>query len=169
MRGLVSLLVLAACAPQGEVPPVAVDVEPTPVDGTASADAAPARATREPRTSLPLFVFERDGERLAFFPPNRVELHRPGKPICTSELPDGGNMYSGEDVQRAFEHEHVRAALAAPRRYAANTRAKIAGHGHAGTLTWLSGCSTCAEVPPGVAQLRSVLDVVHKNRQLTCP
>jgi hypothetical protein len=118
----------------------------------------------------PLFVFEEDGDTLSFWSPSIVRLIRHldgGTKVCQSELSERGNLWTGSDVERAFQNAVVQNSLKTTKApYSADNSAKVTA-GDA-SIIWAKECDKCLGQPPEIKHLYTVLHVVMQNRRLLC-
>ena len=168
MLGRAALCLLLAGCGSSEAHPLFVDVEP-PATGSrpVTPDGTPVVMPKA-NASPPLFTYERNGNAFDFDAEGGVNLRRRSGPPCRSELADGGNMYTRDDVNDAFSADAVESALASRHRFRASVPAKVTA-ADAGTIRWEPGCTRCPAAPPDVARFKSIVDVVLANRMLVCP
>lgn len=144
--------VLTACTRESPDPPVAT----LPI----------STATIMPTA---LFVYEENGDTLAFFPPKmvRVTVHDDaGTHTCQTDLPDNGNMWSGADVEHGFRDATVQGSLRSHASFL-GTSASISSGGD--TLVWRSACPGCALEPAPVQHFQTMMHGVLGNRRSLCP
>lgn len=138
-----------------------------------SADAPPSSeapgSSQPPAPGPVLFSYEEDGDRVELVSPRTTRTIRKSGKTCIDELPDNGNMYSGPEVERAFAHPDVQAALKAHQTYGAESNGKLVAPDKPGSITWATSCRGCLEPPAGVSALHGVLVVLMRNRRLLCP
>lgn len=118
-----------------------------------------------------MFEYQQDGHTVRFTAPNDVLFLRGSKAwrSCRGKLSDDGNMWTGSDVEQAFNDPEVASALARDSKYQVEgARAKLSAPGHAGSITWVSSCSDCPTEPSEVAHFREVMQTVTANRSAVC-
>ncbi len=176
-----ALLVLVACAPDRVTPPT----PPSGASATAAAGASsgageaptPPASAAAPGSApdfpdLPsgaLFVYREGTDAVAFTPPSKVTRLGAAK-ACSYELSDRGNMYSGREVQAAWEAAEVQRALAASTVFlAAEAAPGSKACGAPGCVAWTADCGgLCPAMTRDVAHLQRVLGVLLANARGVC-
>lgn len=185
--GSLVLVSAASCAPQrgadqrphehsGAAERSVASAKPSEAPGVLSASSsasasAPRAAAQLVLPDGALFAYREGDLSLAFTLPRRVTLlGRPEKP-CSYELAEGGNMYSGAEVEAAWRNADAVRAVSQSQSFMPPADLMVGGEarGASGRIVWTPFCGgLCVNGPPGVVGLLRVLHVLATNARAVC-
>lgn len=118
-----------------------------------------------------LFAYREGGVALAFTPPRRVTMLGSVDKPCSYELGEGGNMYSGAEIEAAWRNAEAASAVAKSQSFLPPDDLALGSEvlGADGKIQWTPFCGgLCIQGPPGVVSLLRVLHVLATNARGVC-